>query len=195
MRELEKGIERRVVIVAYAKYDYAKKPGRRIPDFETWDWSRADAIDVQMCRAGLKRGIPAGYLLWDKVELTLADLLLCAVDNSFFGGQERTLGEIERAGRLIERERSWSDRIRHGSAFDESEPFLLRRALQSERGAAWYIEDGSGRAVAFVKNQAQFNPSQTLAVGYLGRKPDPDSTFMQQPTFRELLMCDVSGSA
>jgi hypothetical protein len=102
------------------------------------------------------------------------------------------LGDIERACRLVDREGSWSDRIRHGKTLDENEPFLLRPAVKGEGGASWYIEDGAGRAVAFVKNQAQFSPSQTLAVGYLGRKPDSNSTFMQTK-FPELLTGDLSG--
>jgi hypothetical protein len=103
------------------------------------------------------------------------------------------LGEIERAGLLVDREGSWSDRIRLGKTFDENEPFLLRKAVKGEKGAPWYIEDGAGRAVAFVKNQALFSSSQTLAVGYFGRKPDSNSTFMQTK-FPELLTGDSSGS-
>jgi hypothetical protein len=63
---------------------------------------------------------------------------------------------------------------------------LLRPAVSQEFPARWYIEDGSGRAVAFVANQHIFDPSHPLAIGYLGRKPDPQSTFMQEK-FRELL--------
>ena len=193
MRTIQVGIERRTVIEAYVEYDYKKKqPAFRIPDFETWNWSGADSIDEQMRRAGLKTGVPAGYLLWDKVELTLEDLRRCAVPNHFFGGERRMLGEIERAGLLAAREGSWSDKIRLGKTFDENEPFLLRKAVKGERGASLYIEDGAGRAVALVKHQAQFSPSQTTAVGYLGRKPDSNSTFMQTK-FPELLTADLGG--
>ena len=63
---------------------------------------------------------------------------------------------------------------------------LLRPAVSGESPACWYIEDGSGRAIAFLKNQHIFRPSQTLAIGYLGRKSDPLSSFMREK-FRELL--------
>ena len=63
---------------------------------------------------------------------------------------------------------------------------ILRPAVPIEFPARWYVEDGSGRAVAFVANQAVFGPSQILARGYLGREPDVSSSFMQEK-FRELL--------
>jgi hypothetical protein len=55
---------------------------------------------------------------------------------------------------------------------------LLRPAVRAESPACWYIEDGSGRAVAFVANQHIFDPSQILAIAYLARNPDPHSSFM-----------------
>jgi len=67
----------------------------------------------------------------------------------------------------------------------ETEPMLRRPAVSGESPACWYIEDGSGRAIAFVKNRHIFHASQTLAIGYLGWVPDTQSSFMQE-TFPEL---------
>src|SRR5258708_7429740 len=114
MRVIKRDIERRTVIEAYAKYDCPKKDCPT-PDFATWDWSKADAIDREMKSAGLKEGIPAGYRLWDMVEITMSDLRECAVEGKIFPGQSRKLGLIERAGGLVgwkpDRLTSWCGRI------------------------------------------------------------------------------------
>jgi len=189
MRILERDIALRVVIEAYARYDCSKK-GLPIPDFPRWNWSHADEIDKAMDSAQLKTGIPAGYLFWDKVELTISVIRDCAVFADIFPRQSRKLGLIERDGQLRgwrpKPERAWYRDVVNGLAFDDTAPFLLRPALRSEWPASWYIEDGSGRAVALVANQDRFS-SQAVAIGYLGRKPDPNSRFMRREPFRELL--------
>jgi hypothetical protein len=142
-----------------------------------------------MASAQLKTGVPAGYVLWDKVELTLSDLRESAVVADIFPNQSRKLGLIESAGQLSgwkpKPERSWYSNVVNGHAFDETAPFLLRPALRNECPASWYIEDGSGRAVAIVANQQKFS-SQVVGIGYLGRKPEMSSAFMQRDPFREL---------
>jgi len=194
MKVIKRDIERRTVIEAYAKYDCSKKH-RPTPDFATWDWSQADVIDKEMERAELKRGVPAGYLLWDKVEVTISDLRECAVDGQIFPGQPRKLELVTtlvdwesklsqyRAGRPMP---SWYDTIKRGDILDETAPLILRPAVRCELPASSYIEDGSGRGITFVANANRFGPSQTLAIGYLGRKPDPRSRFMHDH-FSELL--------
>jgi hypothetical protein len=181
-------IDRRTVIEAYAKYDCSKK-NHPIPAFATWDWSQADAIDKEMCRAQLKTGVPAGYLLWDEIEVTISDLRECAVHVKIFPGQSRKLGLVG-AGEFLDWklkcDKPWYEGIARGETLDEAAPMLLRPAVSGESPARWYIEDGSGRATAFVANQQIFAPSRSLAIGYLGRKPDPNSSFMQKK-FRELL--------
>jgi len=99
MRIRKHGIERRTVIEAYTQYD-CSKTGHPIPDFRTWDWSQADEIDRAMNCAHLKIGVPAGYHLWDQVELSISDLRECAVDVNIFPGQSRKLGYVESAGVL-----------------------------------------------------------------------------------------------
>ncbi|MGB0065568.1 MAG: hypothetical protein WBP85_14060 [Terracidiphilus sp.] len=185
MRIKERNVERRTVIEAYATYDCQKK-GQPLPDFGNWDWSRADAIDRAMCRAHLKVGIPAGYILWDQVELTLSDLSKCAVVGDMFPGQPRRLGLVARDQLARCRPGSWHGHITHGKTFDETAPMLLRVAVTSEAPALYYIEDGSGRAATFIANKHLFDELQTLAIGYLGRIADRNSRFMQQ-RFQELL--------
>jgi hypothetical protein len=188
MRITRQGIGRRTIIEAYAEYDCSKKRCS-LPAFAAWDWSQADAIDREMKREHLKIGIPAGFLLWDEVELTMPDLHECAVEGSIFPGQSRKLGLVG-AGEIHrwcpDRDTAWYEHIVGGRALDGASPMLLRPTVSKESPASSYIEDGSGRAIAFVANQHLFDLSQTLAVGYLGRKPDPHSSFMQKE-FPELL--------
>jgi len=99
-----------VVVESYERYDCSKK-GLPIPDFSRWNWSQANEIDKAMASAQLKTGVPAGYVLWDKVELTFSDLRESAVVADIFPNQSRKLGLIESAGQLRgwkpKRERSW----------------------------------------------------------------------------------------
>src|ERR1039458_2646308 len=165
MRVIEQGVGRRTVIETYAEYDCSKKHGP-LPNFEDWDWSSADALDSELCCAGLKCGVLAAYLLWDKVELTLSDLRDCAVLAGVF--QQQSLELIEQAGCLVgwtpRGVTTWYARICEGEALDETEPLILRPALPSESPADFYVEDGSGRAVALLQNQARFAPAQSLAI-------------------------------
>jgi hypothetical protein len=154
-------VSRRVVIEAYAKYDYQKKlDGEGLPNFDTWNWSSADAIAEELGRVDLKTGIPAGYLSWNMVRITIADFRECAIVVGIFSGQHhRQLGLIEQNGGLINWEEklfqhlgsrplpSWYDHIKHGGVLNESALLLLRPAVSGERPARWYVEDGSGRAV------------------------------------------------
>jgi len=188
MRIRKQDIDRRTVIEAYAKYDCSKK-NCPIPAFASWDWSWADAIDWEMRCAHLKVGVPAGYLLWDEIEVTMSDLHECAVDVNIFPRRSRSLGLVdadEMARWRPDRCARWYGGITEGQALDETAPLLLRPAVRGENPARWYVEDGSGRAIAFVANQHIFHSLQTLAIGYLGREPDPNSSFMREK-FRELL--------
>jgi len=189
MKTIKYGVDRRTVIEAYARYD-CDKNSRAIPDFSAWDWSEADSIDCEMRRARLKVGIPAGYRLWDHIEVFISDLRECAVSGSIFPGEQRALGLLECVDKFKDwkpnRITTWFDKINAGEALFEAAPMLIRPAVRGEWPARWYVEDGSGRAITFVKNQHLFEATQAVAIGYLGRRPDPESLFMQAK-FPELL--------
>jgi hypothetical protein len=181
MRVVEQSVGRRTVIETYAQYDCSKK-NRQLPSLENWDWSFADALDSELRKAGLKCGVLAAYLLWDKVEVALSDLHECAVLAGIFPGQSRKLGLIEQAGCLVDWKprdvtAAWYSRICKGEALDETEPLILRPALPSESPASSYVEDGSGRAIALLQNQRCFGHTQVLAVAFLGRERDKSSEF------------------
>jgi hypothetical protein len=191
MKVRKSDISSRAFVETYVIYD-CSKTGRRVPEFATWDWSLADAIDQELQSAGMKHGVLAGYLLWDMVEVSLSDLRASAVfDRIFKDFPERKLGLIEQAGLLLgwkpDRDTVWYERIAMGQTLDETEPLIIRPALRSELTASWYIEDGSGRAIALIANHGLVGQPQTLAIGYLGRRPDKSSSFMQRPPFCELL--------
>ncbi len=189
MKTKEHRIERRWVIEAYAQYDCSKKD-HPLLDFPRWDWTKADAIDQELRRACLKSGVLAGYKLWDRVELTVADLRNCAVLAKLFPGDARPLGLIDperlRSWRP-NRDTGWYPAIVGGTALNEAEPLILRPALSSEAPAEWYVEDGSGRAITLVANAARFSDSMSVAVAYVGQEPDEASSFMRQAQFKELL--------
>jgi hypothetical protein len=193
MKILKKHVARRFVVEAYAAYDCQKKcvPSPRLSDS---DWSSADAIDRALEVATLKIGIAAGYLFWDRVEITLEDLIDCAVDASIFPGHSRKLGSVPHDQLTKCRPGKWYESIAQGRPLGENVPMLLRPAVRSESPAKWYIEDGSGRAITFLANRELFHPSQALAIGYLGRTPDQHSTFMQQK-FQELLLSERAQTA
>jgi hypothetical protein len=200
MRTLQGGVNRRSVIEAYAKYDFQKKRhGERLPDFDTWNWSNADALDEQLQRAGLKTGIPAGYLSWNMVQIAIPDLRECAVVGGIFSSQRyRQLGLIEQNGGLTNWDEmllrhlgdsevpAWYDQIKRGQPLTDSAPFLLRPSVSSERPASWYVEDGSGRGVTLLANANAFATAEMVAVGFLGTVPDANSAFMRT-SFAELL--------
>lgn len=197
MKVRQAGIECRAVVQAYAAYDCSKKL-RPVPDFAAWDWSNADAIDQQMLSVELKIGILGGYHLWDMVEICLSDLGECAVLADIFPGPTRALRLLERAGRLASwmppHRTGWYDDIVGGQALDQQSPLILRLALTSERPASWYIEDGSGRAIALLSNRTLFDSAQAVGIAYVGRVPDRDSGFMQRAPSCELLGNQSAGS-
>jgi hypothetical protein len=194
MQTIRTEVSRRDVIENYAKYDYRKKHSSlSAPDFEQWDWSNADAIDAFMCESGLKKGVPAGFELWDEVSLTVDDLRECAVVdgiNKKLGTNMRMLGDLDAQGFLQEWQppshRDWYVSISSGTLPDDIGPMLLRPAVRCESPAKYYIEDGSGRGAALVKHGSLFNPSAVVAVGFLGKTIDRESRFMFEH-LRELL--------
>jgi hypothetical protein len=189
MNTIEQRIERRTVIEAYIAYECGKKD-LPLPTLNEWDWTSANAIDEQLKGSRLKSGILAGYKEWNKVGLTIQDLEQCAVYVGILRGQPRALGQIHKAALenwTPDRETTWYDAIARGQPLESSAPLILRPALTAEKPAQWYVEDGSERAVAFVKYARLFSPSNVVAIAYLGIVPDHDSTFMNKNPFNELL--------
>lgn len=56
---------------------------------------------------------------------------------------------------------------------------ILRPALPWENGAEWYIEDGSGRAICFLRTVFQDNLADTFVYVYIGKQPDKKSDWLK----------------
>ena len=185
MKTIETNIERKFVINEYLRYDAFKK-NKPLPNTENWWWHDPNALDIELCQHGYKHGILAGYLLWSKVSLTIEDFRKCAVVNSIAPEEKerRDLGYLEHTIELRPKEyHTWIDKIINCETFCENEPFILRRAVQNEYDAKWYLEDGSGRAAAIIAKakeyQNKYGLEHPIAFGYLGTKPDLESYFMR----------------
>ena len=145
-------VTREEVVRFYAAYDRRKK-GRTPPlGIGAWPWDDPDGIDQKLADSGLKPGVLAAYRTWRLVEFGVADLLECAVVNHIFRGGPQALGQLLLRGKLAEwiptGAPEWWPLIGSGSELDIESALIARRALKSEAPAKWYLEDGSGRALA-----------------------------------------------
>jgi hypothetical protein len=185
-------ISRRQVIESYVAYDAGKK-GKPIPDIDDWPWDDPNSLDQRLRDLGFKVGILSGYVEWQEVAITIADLRCCAVviaicPRDARGVAVRDLGSIEMMGcaKLPQSQTTWSGHLAAGGCLSRDEPMILRPAGASERLARWYIEDGSGSGMALVACAGLHPPDEIAAYGYLADVPDPTSRFMQDK-FAELL--------
>lgn len=192
MRMLSGPISRRQVIESYVGYD-ARKKDKPIPEMDGWPWDDPNGCEKRLRDLGFKGGILSGYVEWQEVALTIADLRCCAVEiaicpRDFRGVAVRDLGSIETMGsaKLPQSPTTWSSHLAAGGCLARGEPMILRPAVASERPARWYIEDGSGRGMALVACAGLHPPDEIAAYGYLADVPDPTSRFMQDK-FAELL--------
>ncbi len=185
-------LSRREIIEYYIEYD-AKKKNIPLPsDIDKWDWNNPNDIDEKLKSNGFKYGVITGYRQWNLVQLSTHDLFNCAIVNSVeeFAGLSQTLGKLvshhEFYDRRPDRTTDWYKRLEDGEPFHREWAMILRPTVSSEYPAKWYIEDGSGRAICFLRRLIQQKDEKSLAYGYLGKDPDHTSEFMNHH-FRELL--------
>ncbi len=193
-----KCLTRKDVITAYVSYD-ARKNNNPIPkNFSDWPWSDPNALDIELSRHKFKSGIITGYKTWQEVQLSRLDLLDCAVVNHIFSNFHSPSEQLPRVlNKLIHhpvfrhwkpnKSTEWYERLESGKPFPDDWPLIIRPAVSSEAPAKFYIEDGSGRAVCFLRRLCNHPEESGAAMGYLGIEPDFGSNFMQQH-FRELLI-------
>jgi hypothetical protein len=192
-----KSLTRKDVIHAYVKYDAKKKDRPLLGHFASWPWSDPNLLDIELKKAGFKSGIITGYKTWQIVQLTRRDLLNCAVVDHMFRDFQASNERLPRTlGELIHhpvfplwkpnKPTAWYDWLEDGKPFSADWPLILRPAVRSEAPAKLYIEDGSGRAVCFLRRLYNYPEEHSEAMGYLGVEPDSGSIFMQQH-FPELL--------
>jgi hypothetical protein len=190
-------ITRKEVILAYVRYD-AQKKNLPFPDnIANWPWCDPNLLDSELKNAGFKSGIITGYKTWCEVQLSRLDLLNCAVVNHIFNDFKSPADQLPRGlSALIvhpvfqqwkpNKPTEWYEWLENGKPFPADWPLILRPAVRSEAPARFYIEDGSGRAVCFLRRLCNHPEENGVAIGYLGVEPDMNSYFMRQH-FRELL--------
>jgi hypothetical protein len=177
MREERNNVLREEVIRFYVEYDWRKKKGDiPLPHMDEWPWKDPDGLDRKLEENGLKHGVLAGYRTWGLVEFGIADLLECAIVNSIFPGKPQTLGQLVLLGKLAEwlpiGAPEWWRQIGNGSDLDVESALVVRRAVKSEAPAKWYIEDGSGRALALLQRILRCGEIDRTAWAYFGHEPD-----------------------
>lgn len=192
-----KWLTRKDVITAYVSYDARKKNNPIPKDITNWPWSDPNALDFELSRHEFKPGIIGGYKTWQAVRLSRFELLNCAVVNHMFRDFQspsehlpRVLNELIRHP-VFERWKpnkptEWYEWLESGNPFPDDWPLILRPAVRSEAPAKYYVEDGSGRAVCFLRRLCKHPEESGTAMGYLGIEPDSGSHFMRQH-FGELL--------
>lgn len=185
-------LSRRELIEAYLKYE-ASKPKKNLaapPDIDEWDWTNPNVIDKKLESNRFKYGIISGFKCWQHVTLFREDLLKCAIVNHIFPGKSQVLSNLVSLPDFWswrpDRQTEWYDRLNGGGHFSREWAVILRPAVSSERPAVWYIEDGGGRTVCFLRRLIRESDQTSVATGYLGEDPDSSSKFMARH-FRELL--------
>ena len=186
-------IARREVIEAYVIYDASKKQKAVPTDMAKWPWLDANALDNSLAAQGFKHGILAGFAKWKSIELSRSDLMNCAIVNGIFPNLPQTLSILTQHEEFQNwrpnRTTGWFQRFEKGHAEISDWPLILRPAVKSEAPAKWYIEDGSGRAICFLRWLLRHPESDAKAWGYLGVDSDKNSIFMQKH-FPQLLQRD-----
>jgi len=185
-----KDVPREKVIRFYATYDRGKK-GDAVPaDLATWPRHDPDGLDRKLTEHGLKTGVVAAYRTWISAQLSVADLLECAVASDIFPGEPRALGQLVLRGKLAEwlprGAPTWWRTLGNGWDLEAGAALIVRPALSSEAPAKWYVEDGSGRVLVLLQRILRFGETQRTAWAYIGDTPDERSAFMREhPELKE----------
>jgi hypothetical protein len=185
MRVEREDVTREEVIRFYVRYDWPQKKLKDVepPGMERWPWDDPNGIDQKLRDNELKEGVLSAYRKWNLVEFSVADLLECAVVNQIFPRKPQALGQLVLLGKLAEwlptGAPKWWRLIGNGSELDVESALIVRPALKSEAPAKWYLEDGSGRALALLQRILRYGEAGRTAWVYLGHEPDGRSAFIK----------------
>jgi hypothetical protein len=183
VRIVESRVPREAVIKFYVNYDRRKKKCPVVGDLDTWPWDRADALDERLGSHNLKSGALSGYRSWWFVELDLIDLLDCAIVNHIFPHHPQSLASLIGKGVIEEWEPTgdpeWWEPLSAGCNLSSDWALILRPAVATERPAKWYLEDGSGRALALLKRMLRHGEPWRTAHAYLAVVSDESSSFIR----------------
>jgi hypothetical protein len=178
-------IAREEVIRFYVNYDLRKKSRPLVPDAEflAWPWDDPEGLDQKLGDRQLKKGVLAAYRSWKLVRFDVANLLECAIVNHIFPGEPQALSELLLRGKLAEwlplGAPEWWGQLGSGSEFDQDSALVVRPALNTEAPAKWYLEDGSGRALALLQRILRYGEINRTVRAYLGYVCDERSPFIK----------------
>ncbi len=183
MKVIRADVTREQVVRFYVAYDRRKNCQPPPADLANWPWDNPEGLDGKLSDNGLKVGVLAAYKLWWFVELSLEDLLDCAIVNHIFKGQPQALSLLFTRG-VVETwkpigDKEWYAPLEGGGSFPPAWAMIMRPSVRSEQPAKWYVEDGSGRALCLVRSMLRRAESWRVAYGYLGVVPDGRSSFIQ----------------
>ena len=183
MRVTRDHVTREEVIRSYAEYDRRKKAQALPPsDIDSWPWDDPVGLDSRLSANDLKSGVLAAYRDWQLVEFSISDLLECAIYNGIFRAEPQALCQLVLSGKVAgwapDRKTDWWESIRSGVELGIDSALIVRPSVRSEAPAKWYIEDGSGRALALLQRILRHAELYRTAWAYLGREPDQRSSFI-----------------
>lgn len=166
-----------------------REKGREDISLEGVDIDDPNVIDHHFASHGLKIGRIPGYRTWRYAKISKAELLQCAVYVGIFGNQHpQVLSALLESGKLEtwkpDRETTWFPTLHNLPShfvYPEKWALILTHPTNGEavQCAKWYVEDGSGRAICFLRSLHR-NNRQDHAYAYIGEKMDPQSNFMQK---------------
>ncbi|MDD5103431.1 MAG: hypothetical protein PHX93_03445 [Candidatus Peribacteraceae bacterium] len=149
------------------------------------DINDPNVIDRHFASHGLKIGVIPGYKCWKYVKLFKKDLLECAIVNHVFP-PERLLSVLSTKKEFQEwrphRKTTWYEIIEQmedPTTYPKKWALILRPALPSEDGAKWYIEDGSGRSICFLRRLLTLG-KDGFVYAYIGIEPDQKSEWIHR---------------
>lgn len=180
-------VTREKVIRFYAEYDWRKKKREgELPSLlsglDTWPWNDPDCLDQKLAANGLKPGALVAYHSWELRTISLSDLLECAIVNHIFPHGPQALCQLVLLGNLAEwvppGNPEWWRLLGNGLELDVKSALILRPSQRSEAPAKWYIEDGSGRALALLQRALRYGETRRTAWAYRGLEPDESSAFI-----------------
>lgn len=192
MRVIRDHVTREEVIRSYVEYDRRKKEeGYLPPDLDQWPWDSPIELDSKLRANNLKEGVLAAYRDWQFAEIDLSDILKCAIFNGIFRGAPQALCQLVLIGHVAswvpDRKTDWFNSIRTGVPLNPDSPLIIRPSVRSETPAEWYLEDGSGRALALLQRILGHGEFNRTAWAYVGTEPDIRSSFItSRPELRQI---------
>jgi hypothetical protein len=176
-------VTREAVIRFYAAYDRRKKEKQLPCDINEWPWDDPDDLDLRLSKEHLKPGVLAAYRTWRLVVFDITDLLGCAIVNGIIPKESQTLSQLVLRGKVAEwhpdRDAEWWPLIKNGGEIDVAQALVARPSVASEAPASWYLEDGSGRALAVLQRALRYGEVDRTVWVYLGSEPDVRSAFIR----------------